>query len=100
MALRTAAQYIESLRDGRTVYYRGQRVDDVTTHPLMKVAVEHAAIDFDLAEDPEHADLAVAADAENGEPISRMYHVPQSSEDPSQALRPHRPGDPAPARRW
>ena len=81
MALRTAAQYIESLRDGRTVYYRGQRVDDVTTHSLMKVAVEHAAIDFDLAEDPEHADLAVAADAENGEPISRMYHVPQSSDD-------------------
>ncbi len=81
MALRTAAQYIESLRDGRTVYYRGQRVQDVTTHPLMKVAVEHAAIDFELAEDEKYTDLAVSTDPENGEPISRMYHIPQSVED-------------------
>ena len=33
MPLRSAEQYIESLRDGRTVYFRGQQVPDVTTHP-------------------------------------------------------------------
>ncbi|SVD85873.1 uncharacterized protein METZ01_LOCUS438727, partial [marine metagenome] len=26
-------EYLESLRDGRTVYLGGERVDDVTTHP-------------------------------------------------------------------
>ena len=46
MPLRTAEQYIASLRDGRTVYFRGQRVADVTTHPVIGVAVGHAAIDY------------------------------------------------------
>ena len=31
--MRTRKEYIESLRDGREVYYRGERVADVTTHP-------------------------------------------------------------------
>ena len=26
-------RYLESLRDGREVWYRGQRIDDVTSHP-------------------------------------------------------------------
>jgi aromatic ring hydroxylase len=33
MALRTAAHYRESLRDGRVCFYRGQRVPDVTEGP-------------------------------------------------------------------
>ena len=37
-----------SLRDARTVYFRGRRVDDVTTHPVISVAVNHAAIDYRL----------------------------------------------------
>jgi 4-hydroxybutyryl-CoA dehydratase / vinylacetyl-CoA-Delta-isomerase len=49
MPLRTVEQYVESLRDGRIVYYRGQRVPDVTRHPVISVAVEHASIDYRLA---------------------------------------------------
>ncbi len=33
MALRTAQEYLKSLRDGREVYYRGERVEDVVQHP-------------------------------------------------------------------
>lgn len=80
MSLRTPAEYVDSLKDGRTVYYRGERVEDVTTHPLFKVAVEHATIDFRLAEEPEHRALAVAQDA-TGEEIARLYLVPQDSQD-------------------
>ena len=29
MGLRTADEYRESLRDGRTLWYRGKRVDDI-----------------------------------------------------------------------
>ena len=43
MPLRTVDQYVESLRDGRAVYYRGARVPDVTTHPVIGVAVRPAA---------------------------------------------------------
>ena len=37
MALRTPQQYLDSLRDGRTVYYRGEPVADVTAHPELGV---------------------------------------------------------------
>ena len=46
MPLRTVHQYVESLKDDRTVYYRGERVADVTTHPVIGVAVRHASIDY------------------------------------------------------
>ena len=31
--MRTREQYIQSLRDRREVYYKGERVADVTEHP-------------------------------------------------------------------
>jgi hypothetical protein len=39
MALRTPSQYIQSLRDDRTVYFRGQRVPEVTQHPAIRVGI-------------------------------------------------------------
>ena len=81
MPLCSPQQYIESLKDGRTVYYRGEKVEDVTTHPLFKVAVEHAAIDYRLAEEGQHRDLAVATDPETGQEISRLYLLPQNTQD-------------------
>ena len=77
MALRTAEQYIESLRDGRTVYFRGQRVADVTTHPVISVAVNHAAIDYRLAEEPRHRALSVVNDGDGD--YSRYYQIPRTS---------------------
>ena len=47
--LRSADEYRESLRDERRVFYRGVAVEDVTAHPLFAVAVDHAALDFDMA---------------------------------------------------
>jgi aromatic ring hydroxylase len=73
--LRNRSQYIESLRDGRRVYYRGKAVADVTEHPEFRVAIDHAALDFDLAEDERFRDLAVVAGH------SRFFHIPRTSED-------------------
>src|SRR5688572_22744842 len=81
MALRTADQYIAALRDERVLYYRGRRVDDVTTEPELRVAVDHAALDFRLAEDPAHRDLAIAKDPDSGEEFSAYYLIPRSTED-------------------
>ena len=50
MALRTPDEYRESLRDGRRVYIMGEKVEDVTAHPLLKVATETVAQDFVLTE--------------------------------------------------
>jgi 4-hydroxybutyryl-CoA dehydratase/vinylacetyl-CoA-Delta-isomerase len=74
--LRSPDQYRDSLRDGRNVYYRGQRVDDVTAHAQLRHTVEHAAVDYEMGKSPEHRELAVAPDG-----YSRYFHVPRSAED-------------------
>jgi len=79
MALMTAEQYKDSLRDGRTVYYRGARVQDVTTHPVIGIAVEHATIDYQMAHDSEESDLAVV-DGPKGA-YSRYYQIPRTADD-------------------
>src|SRR5437867_6268238 len=81
MGLRTPEQYKASLKDGREVYYRGELVQDVTTHPVIGVAVEHACIDYRMAEDPRYRDLAVVTDPQSGERYSRYYHLPRNAED-------------------
>ena len=79
MALLTVEEYKQSLRDGRTVYYRGELVNDVTTHPVIGLAVEHAAIDYRMAHDENESSLAVVND-ENGR-YSRYYKIPRTPED-------------------
>lgn len=80
MPLRTASQYIEGLRDGRRVVYQGKTVDDVTVEPDLRVAVDHAAADFDLGDDPQHRRLAVFDHPEWGE-TSAYYRTPTSAQD-------------------
>src|SRR6516162_8075980 len=74
--LRTAEQYRASLRDGRRVFYRGQRVDDVTSHPVLRYAVEHASLDYQMAEDPAQRKVAVTPEG-----YSRYFAVPRTSDD-------------------
>ena len=81
MALRTVEQYKESLRDGRVVYFRGHRVEDVTEHPVIGIAVNHAAIDYAMTHQPEHRDLAVYRDPGSGGEYSRYFKIPRVSED-------------------
>ncbi len=79
MGLRTAEQYKSSLRDGRAVYFRGEKVADVTAHPVIGIAVEHAALDYRMAEDPKYRELAVVK--EGGDEYSRYYHIPKNGDD-------------------
>ncbi len=79
MGLRTPQQYIDSLRDERTVFYRGEKVADVTTHAVIQKAVHHAALDFEMAEEPKYRDLAVVKDSAGD--YSRYYKLPASTDD-------------------
>ena len=78
--MRTAHEYRESLRDGRTIYYEGQRVQDVTAHPVLRIAVDHAALDYDMAEDRRYRPLAVVPRPGGGE-MSRYFAIPMTAED-------------------
>jgi 4-hydroxybutyryl-CoA dehydratase / vinylacetyl-CoA-Delta-isomerase len=79
--VRTAEQYKQSLRDGRVVYFEGQRVEDVTTHPVIGVAVNHAAIDYEIADNPSYRDLAIFKDPQTGQQYSRYFKIPTTAED-------------------
>ena len=86
MGLRTPEQYKEALKDGREVYYRGELVPDVTTHPIIGIAVDHACIDYQMAEDPRYRDLAVIKDPSIGD-YSRYFYIPRNTEDLLQRSR-------------
>jgi aromatic ring hydroxylase len=79
MGLRTPEQFLEGLRDDREVYYRGKRVKDVVEHSELGVAARHAAIDFELAENPQSRELAVHR--EGGEEYSAYYRNPRDAKD-------------------
>ncbi|MBI3015373.1 MAG: gamma-aminobutyrate dehydratase [Candidatus Tectomicrobia bacterium] len=78
--MRSPSEYRQSLRDGRKIHYRGARVEDVTIHPALRIAVDHAAIDYEMAEDPSTRDLATVS-LPDGRRISRYYHIPGSAQD-------------------
>jgi 4-hydroxybutyryl-CoA dehydratase/vinylacetyl-CoA-Delta-isomerase len=77
MALRTVDEYRSGLADGRSVFYRGQRIKDVVGEPELKLAVDHSALCYQIAES--HPELAVAE--ANGEQISAFYKLPRSRDD-------------------
>jgi 4-hydroxybutyryl-CoA dehydratase / vinylacetyl-CoA-Delta-isomerase len=79
MALRTAAEFFAGLRDQREVYYRGERVTSVVDHDELGVAARHAAIDFELSENPKYRDLAVHR--EDGAEYSAYFRLPRDSRD-------------------
>jgi aromatic ring hydroxylase len=79
--LQSADAYRESLRDGRKVVYRGQPVADVTADPELRLGVELAALDYDLAHDPDHRETAVLKDPETQAEISAYYGIPRTPDD-------------------
>lgn len=79
MGLRSPEQFFAGLRDGREVYYRGERVLDVTDHPELGVVARHLAIDFQLAESSSFEHLARHHDG--GEDFSSYYRIPRHAAD-------------------
>jgi 4-hydroxybutyryl-CoA dehydratase/vinylacetyl-CoA-Delta-isomerase len=61
------------------VYYAGERIDDVTTHPALKLGIDTAAVDYSITENPENAEWATAK--VQGEMASRYLAAPFSAED-------------------
>jgi 4-hydroxybutyryl-CoA dehydratase/vinylacetyl-CoA-Delta-isomerase len=82
MDIKNGAEYIESLRKIKPViYYKGEKIDDVTRHPATAPHVRAAAMTYALASDKEYRDLAVATSHLTGRTISRFTHVHQNIED-------------------
>ena len=65
--IRTGQQYRDSIRDGRHVYINGERVKDVTTHPMFKPLVDIRAHIYDMQHDATHRDVMTWTQPETGE---------------------------------
>ncbi len=76
MGIRTRREYLESLKDGRVVYVNGEKVEDVTTHPILKLTARGCAMEFGLAEDPRYRHLFV--EEMDGQPVSFVFLPPET----------------------
>jgi 4-hydroxyphenylacetate 3-monooxygenase len=79
--LRRGSDYIEGLKDGRSVYIDGQRVDDVATHPAFSGAVQSIARLYDVSSDPANRETMTCPSPYDGEPMNVGFMIPRSRED-------------------
>ena len=52
--IRTGDEYRASLQDGREVWIAGERVEDVTTHPMFRPLVDIRARIYDMQHEAHH----------------------------------------------
>ncbi|MCI9598648.1 MAG: 4-hydroxybutyryl-CoA dehydratase [Firmicutes bacterium] len=80
--LMTGAQYIESLRKMKTrVYMFGEQVENWVDHPIIRPSINCVAMTYELAQDPEYADLMTAKSSLTGETVNRFTHLHQNTDD-------------------
>src|SRR5262249_21530355 len=84
--LKTGAQHLESLRDGRVVFIGSERVEDVTTHPAFRNAARTVARIYDM----KLANKEAMSFEERGERYSIYYLMPKTREDLARRSRGHR----------
>jgi 4-hydroxyphenylacetate 3-monooxygenase len=77
--IRTGEDYKASIRESRDVYINGERVKDVTTHPMFKPLVDIRARIYDLQHDPLTRHLMTYQ--EDGETHAINNKLPISQQD-------------------
>lgn len=82
MALMTGAQYIESIRNlNLRVYMFGKQIENPVDDPLLRPSLNSVRMTYDLAQNPEYADLMVVTSHLTGKKINRFTNIHQSTED-------------------
>ncbi|MFC2970347.1 4-hydroxyphenylacetate 3-hydroxylase family protein [Acidimangrovimonas pyrenivorans] len=77
--IRTGEEYRASIRDGREVHVNGERVTDVTSHPMFKPLVDIRARIYDMQYDPETAPVMTVRDGDEVNAIGNA--LPFSQDD-------------------
>jgi 4-hydroxybutyryl-CoA dehydratase/vinylacetyl-CoA-Delta-isomerase len=82
MAIKTKAEYIESLRKlNPVVYMFGERITNVVDNPRIRAAIEATAATYEVAEMAEYRDSIVTVNPSTGEEVNRFTLPPTSIED-------------------
>src|SRR4051794_22704886 len=79
--MRTGAEYLRSLNDGRAVFVDGERVADVTAHPAFRGAARSLARLFDIAAAPENRERMTFHSPKTGAPVLRAWQIPRTHAD-------------------
>src|SRR5579871_4432683 len=74
--MKTGAQHLESLRDGRQVYIYGNLVKDVTAHPAFRNSVASAAYLYDFQSAPNNVARMTFPVPGSGTRVSRAWQLP------------------------
>jgi 4-hydroxyphenylacetate 3-monooxygenase len=77
--IRTGRQYLDSIRDGREVYINGERVKDVTKHPMMKPLIDIRARIYDMQHEP--ATRSTLSFEREGERHAVANKLPRTQQD-------------------
>nr|HID58542.1 4-hydroxybutyryl-CoA dehydratase [Desulfobacterales bacterium] len=82
MGLKTAEEYIESVKDlGLQSHIMGKECADLTSHPLVRPSLKAVAQTYALAHDPAYQDLMEVKSSITGRIINRFTHIHQGTED-------------------
>jgi len=73
MPIKTGRQYIESLKDGRTLHIDGKVVTDVTAYPPLQGIIGTIAGLYDDQHDPKYRDILTYRSPTTGDPVSKTY---------------------------
>jgi 4-hydroxyphenylacetate 3-monooxygenase len=79
--LRSGAQYLAQLNDGRQIIYDGEFITDVASHPAFSGAARSIAGLWDIAADPENRELMTYKSPKTGRPVLRCWHIPRTPAD-------------------
>ena len=80
MAIKTPDEYVESLKDGRRIYFDGKLYNDITAHPTLLRGLQRGLIDYAMYQDPRYKDLILAYE-DDGEPYHISFKPPETAAD-------------------
>jgi 4-hydroxyphenylacetate 3-monooxygenase len=78
--IRTGEQYRDSIRDGRRVWIDGERVADVTRHPMFRPLVDIRARIYDMSHEERSRSVMTYAD-EEGQTHAIANRLPRTQQD-------------------
>ncbi len=78
---KTGAEHLKSLKDGRSVYIDGKRVDDVTEHPAFRNSVRSTASLYDFQAQPENLELMTFIPDGSNRRVNRAWQMPRNYDE-------------------
>ena len=78
---RSGEDYIQNVRDGRTIFLDGKLVEDAVDHPAFRNAVGTIARLYDFEAAPENQELMTFESPTSGGRVNRFWQLPRSYEE-------------------